>query len=335
MRAGNALVLSGLLLLAGCTSGGPGRADEPTVSYATPDRVQFADGTGVEIDAGLGDAAPLAAVETDSAPLLMLSDRLVDVSEGHAEDVLEFEPPIVGGEVAPSSRGTAMTAVTWPLGDLPERTRVLWVESGDVEVLLDAPGNFPLVGVLEEGVLLRSSLGTSPLSVLGWDGSMVGLGVEAADALLVPDTGLVVLRTSEEAPLRVLDIESGAEQTVDGLPAGAGFTQLVASPTSSEVVAVVDSAGEGGDGAVALWHLRTDPLAARQVVPLERSDVVAGFSDDGEWVVLVTDGERFGTDVAAVRLEDGETVPLELPEDGTPLGWSRTVLTLQPLRPAQ
>lgn len=321
-----------IVVVGGCTDAASQVSDTPVVSYATPDELHEAGEDATDIRGDLGAHAPLALVSSVQRPFALLPDRLVEIGTDGVDDVLRFDPPVVGAEVAYSSMGTAVTAVTWALGGLEERTRVLWIDP-DVETLLDVPGNLPLVGVLPDGILLRSSLRSSKVSVLGWDGTIVGLGVDAFDAILVPDTSLLVMRESEQDPLRVLDIEAGRERAVDGLETDVTFVQAAASPTSSQIVLALTPADAGAASSAELWLIEGSPLAARPVLRLDDGDVVAGFSDDGQWVVLVTDGERFGSQLVGVRLEDGEVAPVDLPVDGTPLNWSRSVLTLQRLRP--
>lgn len=327
MRTG--LLTLSLVVLVGCTTADPPDEQGPAVSYVTPDRVHEAGRGDTEIDQDLGEQAPLAALSSDDRPLALLPDRLVELGEEQTRDVHVFDPPVLGAEIAHSSRGSAVTAVSWAP---EENTRLLWIDS-DVEVLLESSGNLPLVGILDEGVLLRSGLGATPVNLLDWDGAIVSLGITALDAILIPDTTQLVVRESEREPMRVLDIESGEELAVDGLPPDVTFSQVAASPTASKVVVALDrldrDEGEPGE----LWLIDTSPLTGRSLLPLATADRIVGFSDDGQWVVLLTNDERFGSELVGVRLEDAKVVPFDLPQDATPMGWSRTALTLEPLRP--
>lgn len=67
-------------------------------------------------------------------------------------------------------------------------------------------------------------------------------------------------------------------------------------------------------------------VIAHRVADLRRGDILAGYADSR--AAAVVRGRR----TLAVDLSDGGTTEVAVAADETPMGWSRTVLTLATLR---
>jgi len=340
--AGTALVVRALVLCmvtAGCTSSDAtgGRdsegGDDLSLAAATSSRVSRTDGSIVPAG-DLGNGPPLAYVAERDRAVLIFSDEVVEVSQ--EGDVLETRPlpdPAFGVELAPASDGTAVTVVTPDQAGLEPHTQLLWIDDS-TEVLLEVDRELALAGVLPDGIVVREGPGPSSLSVVGWGGEPIRLGLDVLDAMVIPETTLIVNRTDEAAPLRVHDVETGSVRPVANLPGRATFDQIAASPTGGAVVAMLSRVGDDQRHSLGMWLLEAsgERVRARRLAETSRGDVLGGFSPDGEWIVLIRHRED-DVSLVAHRIADGTTKPVALDPQATPLGWSRAVLTLAEYRP--
>ncbi len=311
------------VLLVACSGSGSG-AD---VTFLAADTLHLA-GTGereVETD---GIALGLVAGTSRTSLFAAYPDRVVQIDDtGAVTPVLDVDPLAFGVEIAPGAAGTALTLVTTPLGDVAAVTRILWVTDG-VEVLAELPGNLALVGLVDEGVIVRDT-DAGGLAVIGFDGSVAGLGLTSGDAVVIPGTRTLVSNDPADGRLAASSLDTGRPVEIAGLPADAVMTQVAVSPTDSSLVTSLST----GDGeSLGLWTITGAGPEAELVAEVDASHVVAGYSDDGSWIHLVT-GD--GSGLVAVELDTAALAPVDLPHDATPLGWSRTVLTLQSLRDTQ
>ena len=317
-------VLGIVLAITGC-SGDIGVENQVEIPYVARDDAWFVSDGPVRLESPLS-GAPLLATGFEDGALVMDALGLLRVtSDGSSERLVEWDAPVVGGELAPGENSVVISAVTPALGGLQEQTRFFRVGDTVTEVL-DSPGNLPLVGVLADGILVRDRLGRSTLSFISDAGRVVSMGLDVTDAVLIPGTRTIVVQDDSAGSLRVVDIDTAAELEVEGLPQHAVFSQVVA-PVGGSILAFAIHP-EGPDSQPELWTLSSDPLRVTPFGALDPADVVGGFTGDNESVVVL----RGGDTPEAVDVETGQVHSVELDPLATPLEWSRPSLTLVGLR---